>query len=170
MNGRTPPFASQDIPTDEQWATVGPLIPAPAPRADRRGRPWRGPREVLGGVLWVLGNDAHWRALPERFPPHQTCRRRFRQWLIDGTLRVVLEALEQDLRERGGLDVAECTRDDALGCEGGEEGRAGETPEPASWRRQTAALLLSPATRRLLRRTGSPLARRFWPAVGGSHF
>ncbi|HYE16315.1 MAG TPA: transposase, partial [Pyrinomonadaceae bacterium] len=49
------------------------------------------------------GNDAHWRALPERFPPHQTCRRRFRQWLIDGTLRAVLEALEQDLRERGGF-------------------------------------------------------------------
>ena len=40
--------------TDAQWAIIEPLIPKPRRRKDRRGRPWREPREVLGGILWVL--------------------------------------------------------------------------------------------------------------------
>ena len=37
--------------TDEQWAVIEPLIPEPPRREDNRGRPWRGTREVMGGVL-----------------------------------------------------------------------------------------------------------------------
>jgi len=36
--------------TDAQWAIIEPLIPKPRGRKDRRGRPWREPREVLGFV------------------------------------------------------------------------------------------------------------------------
>ncbi len=35
--------------TYAQWAIIEPLIPKPRRRKDRRGRPWRKPREVLGG-------------------------------------------------------------------------------------------------------------------------
>ena len=146
--------------TDEQWALVGSLIPEPPRRADRRGRPWRDAREVLSGVLWVLRRDAKWRDLPSRFPPHQTCCRRFQGWTNDGTLRLVLEALELDLRERGRLDATEYLFDDALMKASGQGERTSAEREGFSWQRRTALLLLSPATRRLLRRTGSPLARR----------
>jgi len=50
--------------TDEQWAVLEPLFPEPAKRVDGCGRPWRGTREVLNGMLWVLRTGAPWRDLP----------------------------------------------------------------------------------------------------------
>ncbi|BBM70381.1 hypothetical protein RmaAA213_22270 [Rhodothermus marinus] len=35
----------------------------------KRGRPWRDPREVLNGILWVVRAGAPWKDLPERYPP-----------------------------------------------------------------------------------------------------
>jgi transposase len=52
--------------TDEQWEVLKPLTPTGPRRADGRGRPWRDPRDVLNGVLWVLRTGAPWRDLPER--------------------------------------------------------------------------------------------------------
>lgn len=146
--------------TDEQWAVVGPLVPTTPRREDHRGRPWRDAREVLSAALWVLRHDAHWRELPRHFPPRQTCSRRFRQWLGDGTLRLVFEALAEDLRARGGLDVTESSFDETFAERDDEALCAGEARACFSWRRRTAALFLSRTTRRLLRRTGSSLARK----------
>ncbi len=94
--------------TDAQWAIIEPLIPKPRQRKDRRGRPWRKPREVLGGILWVLRTGAPWKDLPERYPPYQTCHRRFQHWCREGTLKRVLHALAKDLYERGAIDLTEC--------------------------------------------------------------
>jgi transposase len=71
-------------------------------------QPWRDSREVVNGVLWILRTGAHWADLPERYPPLQTCHRRFQRWVRDGTLERVLEALAHDLKERGQLDLCEC--------------------------------------------------------------
>jgi transposase len=73
-----------------------------------RGRPRREDREVMNGVLWILRSGARWCDLPGRFPPYQTCHRRFQQWVRDGTLGKVLETLAADLHSRGGLDLSEC--------------------------------------------------------------
>ncbi len=67
--------------TKAQWAVVERLIPKPRRRKDRRGRPWRDPREVLGGILWVLRTGAPWKDLPQLYPPYQTCHRRFQHCL-----------------------------------------------------------------------------------------
>ena len=99
---------SNDELTDEQWARIGPLLPEAVRRSDGKGRPRRENREVLNGILWILRSGARWKDLPERFPPYQTCHRRFSQWVKDGTLRQVLEALARDLQERGELDLSEC--------------------------------------------------------------
>jgi transposase len=80
--------------TDEQWEVLAPLIPEPPRRTDGRGRPWRDPRDVLNGILWVLRTGAPWHDLPERYPPYsgpataasnggprRACWRRFfRRW------------------------------------------------------------------------------------------
>lgn len=77
-------------------------------RDDKRGRPWRENCEVLDGVLWILRTGARWQDLPDRFPPYQTCHRRFQMWVEDGTLKNILETLAEDLRSRGELDLSEC--------------------------------------------------------------
>jgi transposase len=65
--------------TDEQRDLLEPLIPEPPRREDGRGRPWRDPRDVLNGILRILRAGAPWEDLPERYPPHQTCHRRFQK-------------------------------------------------------------------------------------------
>ncbi|MBI1292812.1 transposase, partial [bacterium] len=55
--------------TDQQWVILYPLIPPPKRRQDGRGRPWRGNRECLEGILWVLKTGARWRDLPRDYPP-----------------------------------------------------------------------------------------------------
>jgi hypothetical protein len=78
---------------DEQWAILEPLIPAPKRRPDGRGRPWRGNRECLEGILWVLKTGARWRDLPRDYPPYQTCHRRFQQWAAAGVFAALAEQL-----------------------------------------------------------------------------
>ena len=149
--------------TDEQWAIIGPLIPEPPRREDGRGRPWKDTREVMNGVLWILRSGARWQDLPERFPPYQTCHRRFQQWSRDGTLRNVLEALAEDLRTRGELDLSECFIDGTFivakkGAQKWE--RPSGVKARSSWRWQTLLVFHSPSTRHLLRRMKSPLSRK----------
>src|SRR5262245_46819457 len=140
--------------TDEQWTLIEPLLPELPRRADGRGRPWRDNREVLNGVLWVLRTGAPWADLPARFPPYQTCHRRFQAWVKAGALRQVLEALAADLTERGELDLSECFIDGTFvvakkGATGWERPSAAKVR--SSWQWQTALALLSPFTLRLLR-------------------
>jgi transposase len=75
--------------SDEQWKLLEPVL-RPRHRADGRGRPWRDTLDVLNGVLWVPGTGAQWRELPVKYPPYQTCHRRFQQWVRSGKLEVAL--------------------------------------------------------------------------------
>lgn len=94
--------------TNEQWLQIQDLIPDPRKRADGKGRPARGKRQVMEGVLWILRTGAPWKDLPKRFPPYQTCHRRFQQWQEQGVMRKVVEALAKDLMNRGRVDLSEC--------------------------------------------------------------
>ena len=86
--------------TDEQWSVVGPLIPEPKRREDGRGRPWKGSREVLNGVLYVLRTGTAWAGLPNYYPPYQTCHRRFQQWVRSGVMGNVLGVLHPQEESR----------------------------------------------------------------------
>lgn len=55
--------------------------------------------------MWVLRTGAQWADLPERYPPYQTCHRRFQERVNNGVLKGVLEALAQDLERRGELEL-----------------------------------------------------------------
>jgi transposase len=93
--------------TDKQWIKIEPVILQSMCKKDSRGRKPRDPREVLNGILWVLRTGAPWKDLPERYPPPQTCHRRFQQWVKAGVFRCIVEELAADLQERGGLDLRE---------------------------------------------------------------
>src|SRR5215831_20346060 len=92
--------------TEVQWQVLKPLL-APKRRPDGRGRPWRDARAVFNGILWVLRTGAPWKDLPDRYPPYQTCHRRFQQWRRSGLLERILQRLSEDLRDRGKLDLTE---------------------------------------------------------------
>jgi transposase len=141
--------------TEQQWQIVEPLLPKPRVREDGRGRPWRDPRDVLNGILWVLRTGASWQDVPDRYPPYQTCHRRFQQWVRDGTLERLLHALAQDLKERGGLDLTECFIDGtfAPAKKGGLPwARPSGAKGPRSWQWQTALVFLSPYAQPVLHR------------------
>ena len=98
---------AQDL-SNAQWAFIEPILPELKTRPDGRGRPWRDSREVLNGILWILRTGAQWSEMPGRYPPYQTCHRRFQQWRQSGVMDRLLEALAQDLEERGKIDLEEC--------------------------------------------------------------
>jgi transposase len=144
--------------TNAQWEVLESLIPDPVRRADGRGRPWRDPRSVLNGILWVLRTGAPWRDLPERYPPYQTCHRRFQRWNEEGVLDAILRALAKDLKEQGRLDLSECFIDGTfVSAKKGAD--RWERPNGArvrsSWRYQTLLVFLWAYMRRALLRTRS---------------
>ena len=131
--------------TDAQWSVVEALLPKPAVREDGRGRPWRDPRDVLNGVLWILRTGAPWADMPSRYPPYATCFRRFQAWVQAGVLKAVLQALAEDLITRGKIDLSETFIDGThVGAKKGVRLWAelvGGLP-PRSWRSQTAVVFL----------------------------
>jgi transposase len=111
--------------TEKLWAVLEPIF-RPRRRPDGRGRPWTAPRAVLNGVLWVLRTGAPWHDLPRRYPPDQTCHRRFQLWQRSGRLEVLLQRLSEDLRDRGKIDLSEAFVDATLA--GAKKGGAAVGP------------------------------------------
>src|SRR6201998_1963852 len=136
------------------WAALDPLF-RPKRRTDGRGRPWQDTRAVLNGVLWILRTGAPWHDLPDRYPPYQTCHRRFQQWQRSGLFTRSLQKLAEDLRDRGKLDLSEAFIDASFSS--AKKGalvsalqNAGKAAK--SWQLQTAMVFLSPCTWSALRR------------------
>ena len=130
---------------DEQWAVIEPLLPKHPRRPDGKGRPWQSDRAILDGILWILRTGAPWHDMPARYPPYQTCHRRFQSWVKAGTFVRILRALAADLKERGQLDLSECFIDGSFVI-AKKGARALETPSGArvrsSWQLQTAMVFL----------------------------
>src|SRR5690606_1395956 len=129
--------------------------PALPRRPDSRGRPWRDSREVLNGILWVLRTGAQWSEMPGRYPPYQTCHRRFQQWRKAGVMDRLLEALARDLEDRGKLKLEECFIDGSFSAakKGAlASGKPSGARVPRSWQLQTALVFLSPYAQEVLRR------------------
>ena len=153
---------------DEQWAIVKALLPKPSVRADGRGRPRVEDREIMNGILWIMRTGASWRDLPDRYPPYQTCHRRFQEWVRAGVFEKVLRALVKDVKERGKLDLTECFIDGSFVI--AKKGVAGwEKPSGArvqsSWQWQIALVYLSPYPLKVLRRMKSDLSKEHSHAV-----
>jgi transposase len=153
--------------TDEQWLIVEPVLRG-ARRADNRGRPWHDTRAVLNGVLWVLGTGAQWRELPEKYPPFQTCHRRFQQWIRSGKLEEALRLLARRLHEQGKLKLEEAFVDATFAS--AKKGALPSVPPvaaraPRSSLSPLITVFLSPYLSKALRRPSANLWKMFLPAV-----
>ena len=81
--------------TDDEWARLAPLAADEPMHPHRRGRPRAEPRVVTNAVLWILTTGERWSKLPARYPSGPTCRRRFDDWLADGTLVEIIKVLSE---------------------------------------------------------------------------
>ena len=87
--------------TDKQWESIETLLHK---RAAKTGRRARDPRQMLGGILWILRTGAPWRDLPERFGPWKTVYHYFCRWRDDGTFERVVQALQIRLDRKGQIE------------------------------------------------------------------
>ncbi len=136
--------------TDDQWTIVKPYIPEPERlrTTKKGGRPWRDPRDVLDGVLWILRTGAQWAELPRKYPPPSTCHRRFTHWNKEGVLDNILRALLGHLRDVGKVDLTEAYIDGShAGAKRGVLMLAAHdvAKRPRSWQLSTAMVFLSPS-------------------------
>jgi transposase len=151
--------------TEEQWLLVEPVL-RPVPRTINRGRPWHDTRAVLNGVLWVLGTGAQWRELPEKYPPFQTCHRRFQQWIRTGNLEEALRLLARLLYEQGKLNLEEAFVDATFASAKKGASRSAQRGGARARRSSLsplATVFLSPYLCKALRLPSASLLRKFLP-------
>lgn len=83
--------------SDEQWAMVEPLIPAP--KNSHGGRPRTVcMREVVNTILYMNRSGCQWDMLPHDLHAKSTVYDYFAQWRDDGTLSRIVNALRTAIR------------------------------------------------------------------------
>ena len=80
--------------SDENWERIEHHFPKRTEHT--MGRPCKDNRQMLNGILWILGTGAPWRDLPERYGPWQTVYKRFAKWQKDGIFEAIFEELSKD--------------------------------------------------------------------------
>ena len=89
--------------TDEEWSLIWPLIP-PAKRGGNKRTVTI--REVVNGLMYLLGTGCQWRALPKDLPPKSTVNDYFKHWEHDGTLDRIHHHLYVKCREQAERDAS----------------------------------------------------------------
>jgi len=89
--------------TDEQWAILEPLIPAP--RTVHGGRPRATDmREVMNTLLYLNRTGCQWDMLPHDLLPKSTVYDYFAQWRDDGMWQSMMDALRARVRVEAGRE------------------------------------------------------------------
>ena len=89
--------------TDEEWAVIGPRLPAPS----RRGRPRETPlREVVNAIFYIAQSCCQWRLLPKDFPPFTTVQYYFYRWRACGLWAALNHDLLMLAREAEGREAS----------------------------------------------------------------
>ena len=106
--------------TDEEWSHVAPLIP-PGKRGGRKRSV--DVREVVNGLMYILGTGCQWRAIPKDLPPRSTLHDYLDLWEWDGTLAGIHHALYVKCREQASRDASPTAAIiDSQSVKGGEKG------------------------------------------------
>jgi transposase len=89
--------------TDEEWAEVKPLIPAAKPGGNKRTV---NIREIVNGLMYILGSGCQWRDIPKDLPPRSTVHDYLDRWSYDGTLDNMHHVLYIKCREQAGRQAS----------------------------------------------------------------
>ncbi len=132
--------------TDAEWALVEPLIP-PAKRGGNKRTV--NVREIVNGLMYVLGTGCQWAALPKDLPPRSTVNRYFVRWKDDRTLARLHHALYVACREQAGREASPTVGIiDSQSVRSAEKGGSRTRPATTRARRSGAESATSPSTPR----------------------
>lgn len=86
--------------TEQQWAFIQPLLPAPA----HTGRPRADDRQTLEGILYIRITGSRWQDLPREYGAPTTAWRRLKRWGETGVWERIWRAALAVLDGHGKLD------------------------------------------------------------------
>lgn len=89
--------------TDAEWAEICPLIPPSRSGGNKRTV---NVREVVNGLMYLLGTGCQWRAIPKDLPPRSTVHDYFDRWSHDGTVERIHHTLYIACREQDGREAS----------------------------------------------------------------
>jgi transposase len=89
--------------TDAEWAELGSMIPPALSGGNKRTVDIR---EVVNGVMYILGTGCQWRAIPKDLPSRSTIYDYLDRWNHDGTLERIHHALYMKCREQMGREAS----------------------------------------------------------------
>ena len=92
--------------TDEEWALIGPLLPA---EHGRGCRPAQDNRRYFEGMMWLARTGAQWRHLPDDYGKWNSVFRRYRRWLEVGVFDAMLESLAEMVERDPSADMIDST-------------------------------------------------------------
>jgi transposase len=104
---------------DDEWALIGPLLPA---ERGRGCRPAQDNRRYFEGMMWVARTGAQWRHLPEEYGKWNSVFRRYRRWAVTGVFDALLEGLSELVERDRTADMIDSTVVRAHHCAAGIKG------------------------------------------------
>lgn len=128
--------------SNPEWNLLAPVVSdKPDTRQTGRGRPRSRPRAIANAALWILTTGEPWSSLPPRYPSVPTCRRRFEEWLVDGTLSNMIRLLSRTGRNFASLQLS--STDVTSTAQRSHRNELPDTPRviwqsPQSWQSLTA--------------------------------
>ena len=92
--------------SDDEWALIGPLLPA------ERGqgcRPAGDNRRYFEGMVWMARTGAQWRHLPDEYGKWNSVFRRYRRWVATGVFDAMLESFAEAVERDTSADMVDST-------------------------------------------------------------
>jgi transposase len=123
--------------TDTEWAEVELLIPPARPGGNKRTVVLR---EIVDGIMYVLGTGCQWRAVPKDLPPRSTLYDYLQRWTHDGTLERMHHTLYVKCREKAGRSASPTAAViDSQSVKGAEKGGPRSTRRATTQARKSKA-------------------------------
>lgn len=104
---------------DDEWALIGPLLPAERGRACR---PAQDNRRYFEGMMWVALTGAQWRHPPDEYGKWNSVFRRYRRWAVTSVFDALLEGLAELVERYRTADMIDSTVVRAHHCADGVKG------------------------------------------------
>jgi transposase len=130
---------AKPLVSDELWAVVAPLMPAPRPKK-KAGRPRVPDRACLTGIVFVLKTGIQWEYLPQEMGcgSGMTCWRRLRDWQEAGVWWELHRVLLDRLGEADRIDWSRASIDSSTAPAKGLK-KGGQRPRRSARTRPTEA-------------------------------